>query len=41
MVRQGREDAPSVLLLHGHKGSRWNCLGRAELLAEGTAAPSS
>jgi uncharacterized protein len=31
---QGREDAPSVLLLHGHKGSRGQCLGRAELLAE-------
>ena len=31
---QGREDAPSVLLLHGHKGSRGNCLGRAELLAK-------
>ncbi len=31
---QGREDAPSVLLIHGHKGSRGNCLGRAELLAE-------
>lgn len=31
---QGREDAPSVLLLHGHKGSRGDCLGRAELLAE-------
>lgn len=30
----GREDAPSVLLLHGHRGSRWNCLGRAELLAK-------
>ncbi len=30
---QGRDDAPSVLLLHGHKGSRENCLGRAELLA--------
>ena len=31
---QGREDSPSVLLLHGHKGSRGDCLGRAALLAE-------
>ncbi len=23
-----------MLLLHGHRGSRWNCLGRAELLAK-------
>jgi alpha-beta hydrolase superfamily lysophospholipase len=29
----GRGDAPSVLVLHGHKGRRWNSLGRAELLA--------
>jgi alpha-beta hydrolase superfamily lysophospholipase len=29
----GRDDAPSVLLIHGNGGSRWNCLGRAELLA--------
>ncbi len=29
----GRDDAPSVLLVHGNGGSRWNCLGRAELLA--------
>jgi len=31
---QGREDAPSVLLIHGNKGSRWNSLGRAEMLAK-------
>jgi alpha-beta hydrolase superfamily lysophospholipase len=30
----GREDQPSVLLLHGNGGSRRNCLGRAALLAE-------
>jgi uncharacterized protein len=30
----GRDDAPSILLVHGNGGSRWNCLGRAELLAE-------
>jgi alpha-beta hydrolase superfamily lysophospholipase len=30
---QGRDDVPSVLLVHGNGGSRWNCLGRAELLA--------
>jgi alpha-beta hydrolase superfamily lysophospholipase len=29
----GRDDAPSVLLIHGNGGSRWNCLGRAEMLA--------
>jgi alpha-beta hydrolase superfamily lysophospholipase len=29
----GREDAPSVLVLHGHKGQRRNSLGRAELFA--------
>jgi pimeloyl-ACP methyl ester carboxylesterase len=29
----GRGDAPTVLLIHGNGGSRWNCLGRAELLA--------
>jgi alpha-beta hydrolase superfamily lysophospholipase len=29
----GRGDAPSVLLLHGHKSRRWSSLGRAELLA--------
>ncbi|HZW31055.1 MAG TPA: alpha/beta fold hydrolase [Isosphaeraceae bacterium] len=29
----GRDDAPSVLVLHGHKGRRWNSLSRAELLA--------
>jgi alpha-beta hydrolase superfamily lysophospholipase len=33
---EGRLDAPSVLLLHGNGGSRWNCLSRAEpLVAEG------
>jgi alpha-beta hydrolase superfamily lysophospholipase len=30
---RGRSDAPSVLLLHGNGGSRWNCLSRAEVLA--------
>jgi uncharacterized protein len=30
---RGRPDAPSVLLLHGNGGSRWNCLSRAEILA--------
>ena len=30
---RGRADAPSVLLLHGNGGSRWNCLSRAEVLA--------
>jgi alpha-beta hydrolase superfamily lysophospholipase len=29
----GRDDAASVLLIHGNGGSRWNCLGRAEVLA--------
>ena len=29
----GRPDAASVLVLHGHKGGRGNSLGRAELLA--------
>ena len=29
----GRDDAPSVLVIHGHKGRRGNSLGRAELLA--------
>jgi pimeloyl-ACP methyl ester carboxylesterase len=29
----GRDDAPSVLLVHGNGGSRWNCLGQAEVLA--------
>ena len=29
----GRDDAPSVLVLHGHKGKRGNSLGRAEILA--------
>jgi pimeloyl-ACP methyl ester carboxylesterase len=28
----GRDDVPGVILLHGNGGSRWNCLGRAELL---------
>jgi alpha-beta hydrolase superfamily lysophospholipase len=27
----GRDEAPTVLLLHGNGGSRWNCLGRAEM----------
>ena len=31
---QGRDDAPSVLLIHGNKGHRAHCLGRAELLAK-------
>ena len=30
----GRDDAPSVLVLHGHKGQRRNSLGRAEILAK-------
>ncbi len=30
---EGREGAPSVLLVHGNGGSRRNCLGRAEMLA--------
>ena len=30
----GRDDAPSVLVLHGHKGRRRNSLGRAEILAK-------
>ena len=30
---RGNADAPSVLLLHGNGGSRWNCLSRAEVLA--------
>ena len=29
----GRDDAPSVLVLHGHKGQRRHSLGRAEILA--------
>ncbi len=29
----GRDDAPSVLVLHGHKGKRGHSLGRAEILA--------
>ncbi len=29
----GRDDAPSVLLVHGNGGSRWNSLERAEILA--------
>lgn len=28
----GREDAPAVLLLHGNRGSRGNCLSRAEMM---------
>lgn len=34
----GRDDAPSVLLLHGNGGSRWNCLARAELVREAGAS---
>lgn len=30
---EGKDDAPSVVLLHGNGGSRWNCLSRASLLA--------
>jgi len=30
---RGKEDAPSVLLLHGNRGSRKKCLDRAALLA--------
>ena len=29
----GRDDAPSILFLHGNKGSRSHCLGRAAVLA--------
>ena len=29
----GRKDAPAVVLIHGNGGSRWNCLTRAETLA--------
>jgi uncharacterized protein len=29
----GEDSAPSVLLIHGNRGSRWNCLDRAEILA--------
>jgi dipeptidyl aminopeptidase/acylaminoacyl peptidase len=29
----GSDEAPGVLVLHGHKGRRWNSLSRAELLA--------
>lgn len=29
---EGRSDAPSVILLHGNGGRRWNCLDRAEVL---------
>jgi alpha-beta hydrolase superfamily lysophospholipase len=29
----GHDDAPGVVVLHGHKGRRWNSLSRAELLA--------
>src|SRR5271155_2730602 len=31
---RGKEAAPSVLLLHGYRGSRRKCLDRAALLAE-------
>jgi pimeloyl-ACP methyl ester carboxylesterase len=31
---EGRSDGPSVLVLHGHRGRRWNSLRRAKLLAE-------
>lgn len=31
---QGQESAPSVLLLHGNRGCRANCLDRAEIYAE-------
>jgi alpha-beta hydrolase superfamily lysophospholipase len=31
---RGRDGAPSVLLVHGNGGSRWNTLGTAEMLAE-------
>jgi pimeloyl-ACP methyl ester carboxylesterase len=30
---RGRDDAPSVVLLHGYRGSRTKCLDRAEMLA--------
>jgi pimeloyl-ACP methyl ester carboxylesterase len=31
---RGKEEAPSVLLLHGHRGSRKKCVDRAAILAE-------
>ena len=36
---EGEDDAPSVLLLHGNRGSRWNCLSRASLLATEGGCP--
>jgi pimeloyl-ACP methyl ester carboxylesterase len=34
-LHRGADDAPSVLLLHGNRGSRGGCLDRAAILAEG------
>ena len=34
----GRNDAPSVLILHGNKGSRFNSLGRAEIFTSAGCA---
>ncbi|HEV3166625.1 MAG TPA: alpha/beta hydrolase [Isosphaeraceae bacterium] len=31
--RKGEAEGPSVLLLHGNRGCRWNCLDRAEIYA--------
>lgn len=31
---EGRPEAPSVLLMHGHRGSRGDCLNRAEILTK-------
>ena len=30
---EGKDDGPSVLILHGHKGKRWNSLRRGKLLS--------
>jgi tetratricopeptide (TPR) repeat protein/alpha-beta hydrolase superfamily lysophospholipase len=30
---EGKDDGPSVLILHGHKGRRWNSLRRGKLLS--------
>lgn len=34
----GRADSPSILVLHGNGGSRWNSLGRSEILASAGCA---
>ncbi len=30
---EGKDDGPSVLILHGHKGKRWNSLRRGKLIS--------